>query len=90
MPNSERMPAQSTVDVRFNKDFTVWKLRYTFEIWINNVFDTKNIDNVYGATGRPNTSLNIDGVVYGGLESDNAPSNYGAGRNIRLGLGVNF
>ena len=90
LPNSERMPAQSTVDVRFNKDFTVWKLRYTFEIWINNVFDTKNIDNVYGATGRPNTSLNIDGVVYGGLESDNAPSNYGAGRNIRLGLGVNF
>ncbi len=90
LPNSERMPASSTVDVRFNKDFAIWNLRYSFEVWVNNIFDTKNIDNVYGATGRPNTALNIDGIVYTGLESDDAPTNYGAGRNIRVGLGVNF
>jgi len=100
LPNSERVPATSNVDIRFNKDFMVWKLRYTFEIWVNNIFDTKNIENVVGSdvevvggpstTGRPNTGLNIDGVVYRGLDSDNLPTNYGAGRNIRLGLGVNF
>jgi len=90
LPYSERMPSNSIVDIRCNKNFTIWKLRYSFEVWINNLFDTKNIENVYSATGRPNTSLNIDGVVYRGLESDDAPSNYGRGRNIRLGLGVNF
>jgi len=90
LPNSERISASSNVDVRFNKDFTIWKLRYSFQVWINNIFDTKNIDNVYSATGRPNTSLNVDGVVYRGLESDDSPTNYGARRNIRLGLAVNF
>ncbi len=90
LPNSERISPSSNVDVRFNKDFKLWTLRYTFEIWVNNIFDTKNIESVYSATGRPNTSLNVDGVVYTGLESDNSPGNYGAGRNIRLGLGVNF
>jgi len=90
LPNSERVPPTSNVDIRFNKDFMIWKLRYSFEIWVNNIFDTKNIDNVYSATGRPSTSLNIDGIVYTGLESDNSPSNYAPGRNIRLGLGVNF
>ncbi len=90
LPNSERMPATSTVDIRFNKDFSIWKLRYSFDVWINNIFDTKNVSSVYSATGRANTSLNIDGIVYRGLESDDNPSNYGAGRNIRLGLGVNF
>ncbi|KPL00600.1 MAG: hypothetical protein AMJ91_04130 [candidate division Zixibacteria bacterium SM23_73_3] len=96
LPNSERMPAMSNVDMRFNKDFRIWKFNYSFLIWINNLFDTRNVATVYGSTGRPDTSQNERdaafnaNIVYRGQEIDQNPLYYGPGRNIQLGLSVNF
>jgi outer membrane receptor protein involved in Fe transport len=88
-PNSMRLPSSSNVDVRFNKDFKISSLNYTFEVWINNVFDTRNISGVYTATGLPNTGLIVKGVPYQNV-AEPSPKNWDAGRQIRLGFGVNF
>ncbi len=96
LPNSKRMPATSNVDLRFNKDFKVWKVNYSFLVWITNLFDKKNVATVYSSTGRPDTNQNYfdqafnSTVVYRGQEIEQNPLHYGAGRNIRLGLSINF
>ncbi|MFQ6031324.1 MAG: TonB-dependent receptor domain-containing protein [Candidatus Zixiibacteriota bacterium] len=96
LPNSKRMPPQSNVDLRLDKDFEVWKLNYSFFVWINNLFDTKNVERVSGLTGRADTEQNRfdevwgENVVYLGREIDRNPTYYGKGRNIRLGLSISF
>lgn len=90
--NSKRMPATSRVDLRFNKDFNIWKLNYSFSVWVNNVFNKKNIVTVYENTGRPDTQQNPNdaGIVLPGREIDKSPLNYEYGRNIRVGLSMQF
>ncbi|MGB8656697.1 MAG: TonB-dependent receptor [Candidatus Zixiibacteriota bacterium] len=96
LPNSERMPATSNVNLRFNKDFKVWKINYSVVALVDNVFDNKNVSSVSGSTGRPDTAQNYfdaafnENVVYKGREIDQNPLNYGAGRQVRLALSVSF
>jgi outer membrane receptor protein involved in Fe transport len=96
LPNSKRMPATSNVDLRFNKDFEIWKLNYSFVIWVTNVFDQQNVYQVYSNTGRTDTAQNKLSNALGGplvslgREIEQNPVNYGPGRNIRLGISVNF
>jgi outer membrane receptor protein involved in Fe transport len=87
--NSMRLPSTSNVDFRFNKDFRVASLNLTCELWVNNVFDTRNIATVETATGLPTTGLNADGVPYMAV-GQTSPRNWEAGRQIRLGFGVDF
>lgn len=88
--NYERMPSTAVVDLRFNKDFSVWKTDYTFTILVHNLFDKKNVATVYSNTGRADTSQNSGGIVTPGVEKNRNPLNYGAGRNIQLGLSMSF
>ncbi len=96
IPNSKRLPANSNVDLRFNKDFQVWKINYSFLVWVSNVFDKRNVYEVFGSTGRPDTDQNYfvevwgQNLIYLGREIERNPLNYGQGRNIKLGLSVNF
>lgn len=96
LPNSKRMPPTSNVDLKFNKDFRVWKFNYTILAWVVNVFDQKNVATVYGSTGRPDTEQNYldegfnSNVVYAGREIEKNPLNYGPGRSIRMGISLNF
>ena len=96
-----RTPSASNIDLRFNKDFSVWKLDCSFIVWVTNLFNTESIDQIYGNTGRVDTAESeytsrlwnydiFDYVVSPGTEYDKDPYNYGATRNIRLGLSVNF
>jgi outer membrane receptor protein involved in Fe transport len=99
-PNSKRLPSTSNVDLRFNKDFQIWRINYSFLVWVENLFDQRNVLNVgssnTSATGRPDTEQNnLDevwgqNVIYQGQEIDMNPLNYGQGRNIKLGLSINF
>ncbi|MEW5701159.1 MAG: carboxypeptidase-like regulatory domain-containing protein [Candidatus Zixiibacteriota bacterium] len=90
LTNSERFPSHSNVDLRFNKDFKFGRLDYTFEIWVYNLFDNRDIQTVYTATGRPETGENQGpGVIYLS-ERDPDPRNWGEGRQVRVGVGVNF
>jgi len=96
LPNSKRMPATSNVDLRFNKDFEIWKFNYSFVVWVTNVFDRQNAYQVYTNTGRSDTAENklsnaLGGpLIFPGREIQQNPVNYGPGRNIRLGISVNF
>ncbi len=95
-PNSKRAPSYSNVDLRFNKDFKTWKFNYSFLVLITNLFDERNVGEVYSSTGRPDTDQNYfdaafyNNVVYEGLEVDKDPLRYLAGRNIKLGVSINF
>jgi outer membrane receptor protein involved in Fe transport len=89
LDNSERFPPTSNVDVRMNKDFSIGNLNYTFEFWVNNVFDTRNVAIIGTDTGRANTGLNLGGIPYLG-DNPPDPRSWDAGRQIRFGLGVNF
>ena len=94
--NSKRMPASSNVDIRFNKDFKIWKLSYSIQAWVTNVFDRKDVITVYGTSGRPDTNQDYfdqafnENVVYKGREIEMNPLYYGPGRHVRLNFSFQF
>ena len=88
--NYLRLPARSTVDLRLNKDFDIWKTSYSLTLYVYNLFNRKNVLQVYDTTGRPDTSLNQSGFILPGTERNRNPLNLGPGRNIQLGISMNF
>jgi hypothetical protein len=88
--NSKRMPDNSTVDVKFDKNFQVYNMNYTFSILVNNIFDYTNVDDVYSSTGMADTDVNYYGQIYTGLPRHDNPAHYTAGRQIMVGLSVQF
>jgi outer membrane receptor protein involved in Fe transport len=71
--NESRMPASYRVDLRMDKDFYpakngMSKLRLFVEI--NNLFDRRNVTNVYTRTGLPND----DGYTYGTSADSQEPA----------------
>lgn len=88
--NSLRYPATAVFDVRFSKEFRLWALDWQFILWVENVFDSRNVVSIYTNTGRPNTSQNQNGVVLGGSEYDQNPYHWDYGRQIRFGLELNI
>lgn len=89
LTNSERYPSTSSVDIRFNKDFRVGPMDYSLELWVNNLFDNRDVQAVYGATGRPESGLVQNSVILAN-DREGSPANWSSRRQIRVGLGVNF
>lgn len=88
--NSRRMGYFSQVDVRLDKNFQVWKLNYTLTMRVDNLFDSKNVNTVYSTTGLAYTNQNSNGQILTGLAIDTNPANYDQGRQIQVGLSLNF
>ena len=88
--NSLRKPSVVNFDIRFNKDFKFVGMEYSFILWVENIFDSKNVNSVYANTGRADTQQNRDRVIYGGTEYDRNPGNWDFGRQIRVGLEMNL
>lgn len=94
--NSLRRPATAVFDVRFSKEFKVVGINYSMILEVKNVFDARNIVNVYPdggsstSTGRADTQQNIDRIVRGGTEYDQDPYNWDYGRQVRLGIDINL
>jgi len=88
--NSLRLPSTSFTDIKFHKRFRVSGMEYTFQVWINNLFDNRNVLKVYSATGLPFTGNNQSGLIGGGSDFQENPSWIGRGRQIIVGLGVQF
>jgi outer membrane receptor protein involved in Fe transport len=90
--NSMRYPATSNVNVRLYKRFPFLGLDYTVNVWVNNLFDKQNVEFLYAATGRYDTNSKTSGSnwVYAGSDLSNNPLNLGSGRNIRIGVGMEF
>lgn len=91
-PNSLRYPSTSNVDIRAYKRIPFLGMTYTVTMWVNNLFDNTNVDFIYGLTGRYDTNSKFTGANYvlEGTPINANPTNLGPGRNIRLGVGVEF
>jgi outer membrane receptor protein involved in Fe transport len=91
--NSMRFPMTATFDIRFTKDFGMAGLDWQFILWVENLFNRRNVVSMASSpssTGRPDTNQNINGVIYGGTDYDKNPYNWGYGRQIRFGLEVSI
>lgn len=84
--NSLRYPATAVFDVRFTKDFRFVGIDYSFIFWVENIFDSRNVTNIYTTTGRADTRQNVAGTVLGGTTYDQNPANWDYGRQVRFGL----
>jgi len=84
--NSQRMPATSSVDIELAKNFQVYGMSYTLSVLVNNLFDFRNVDDVYDATGMASTSIVGNRQIFTGIPSDLDPTNYTPGRQIMIGL----
>ncbi|MEO0132225.1 MAG: TonB-dependent receptor [candidate division WOR-3 bacterium] len=56
--NSLRMPPRWSTDLKLVKGITIGKIKFNLTCDIINLFDTKNIEWVYGYTGRPDDDGN--------------------------------
>ncbi|MBU0983763.1 MAG: TonB-dependent receptor [candidate division Zixibacteria bacterium] len=99
--NEERLPASYSVDMRVNKDFTLGKRNQilTMFVEVDNVFNRRNIIDVYSRTGRPDDdavtpsgglALDADDLARFNRLYDLDPENYSAPRTIRTGLELSF
>jgi len=88
--NSLRKPASVVFDMRFTKDFNFVGLDLSYILWIENIFDTRNVVTVYSTTGRPDTQQNQSQVVKGGTAYDQNPYNWDYGRQVRMGIQVDL
>lgn len=100
--NEGRLPANYTVDCRFNKDFYFGRNNnnfLTFFVEVDNLFNRLNILNVYPVTGEPDddnnavsAGLSLDQQKLDRLDFlyDHDPLNYSAPRTVRTGLELNF
>jgi len=90
--NSLRMPSTVLFDVRFTKDFQFAGVDLSYILWIENIFDTRNVaeDGIYTNTGRADTRQNQSGIIRGGTEYDANPYNWDYGRQVRMGIQINL
>jgi len=113
--NGARLPWQFRIDARVDKDFNLKtqkgegqqarNMYLNVYLRVNNVLDSKNIMNVYAATGNPNDdgflaaaeyqnqiNSQLDPQSYRDLYAIriNSPFNYSLPRMIRLGVSINF
>ncbi len=87
--NALRMPPNYNIDLRFNKDFTIAGMDYSFLVWVQNLTNRRNIEYVYSETGEPD-DWDIDDGLGNGLDYAFDPSHWSAPTNIRLGLQVSW
>ncbi|MDF1545527.1 MAG: TonB-dependent receptor, partial [bacterium] len=88
--NSLRRPTGVNFDLRLTKDFELVGMDYKFIFWVENVFDNKNVTDVYSNTGRPDTQQNPDQLIREGTDYDLNPNNWDYGRQVRLGIEVSL
>ncbi len=98
--NEGRLPAVYSLDMRFNKDFFVAaNTKLTWFLEVDNVFNRRNVINVYSRSGLPDDDLsNITvGISANQQEAeeldrlyDHDPLNFSAPRTVRSGLQLSF
>ena len=93
--NDGRMPYSFTSDLKLYQAFSTGKFTHSFFVQVENLFDKRNILNVYDVTGRPD----FDGQDFTGRDDTYRalyrfyaydPLNYSAPREIRLGYELSF
>ena len=84
------MPSTAVFDVRFTKEFSIIGVDWQYILWVENLFDSRNVVDVDASTGRPDTDQNRNQVVFGGTDFSSNPAHWDYGRQIRMGLEMNL
>ncbi len=85
--NSLRYPTTAYFNVRFTKDFRAAGAQWSFNLWVDNVFDNRNVTSIDTKTGRPDTGQTPTSLgVPSGTPFDLNPTHWDFGRQVRLGL----
>ena len=85
-PNNERMPPLLTFDIQASKHFIVFGQNAKIFARILNVFDRRNIYEIYEDSGNPDAPLH----PYYPLEVTDNPNHYGPPRQWRVGMEFSF
>lgn len=103
--NAARLPWNFTADMEISRNFDVNEHSFGVNLWIQNLFDTRNISDVYRYTGLPDDDgflSHPEGRQAANDATDpqayrdqytrkaNDPSNFFTPRRIRLGASYNF
>ncbi len=83
--NSDRQPWTGTVDCRLYYEFSVEPFSLLFYMDIDNLFNRKNVYNVFSSTGRPDYSANPNVSP----ENSHIPNWFGPARHVELGVELN-
>lgn len=84
--NTERMPWDLTTDLRISRYFQFLGFEQTLYFQVSNVFDRRNILNVYMLTGK----WDDDGLYSTPPDHDADPTRISEGRTALLGVKLNF
>jgi len=102
--NENRLPASYSVDMRFNKDFQMGGANnsLTWFVEVDNLFNRRNVLDVYSRTGLPDDDANMYMGFATGTEEEQAavvrydrlydhdPQNFSPPRTVRTGLEFSF
>lgn len=100
--NSAHQPSTQTVNLRVDKQIRIGRLVLNPYVWVINLFNTKNVIDVYEATGLPDDDgwlATVEGQKWALSHPTGAkwykyrlndPENYDEPRQIRVGLRVDF
>lgn len=100
--NGERMPYTFRFDARFNRDFYLSRgagAVLSFFVEVENLFDRRNVVDVYTSTGAPDDNglmaLNVNSPTYAQEKlwyelMARDPQNFDVPRTVRVGLEFNF
>lgn len=99
--NEGRLPANYTVDMRFNKDFPFGAGGYPLSLFVevDNLFNRRNVIDIYSRTGQPDNdgfqtgaglALDQEDLDWYDQLYDHDPQHYSPPRTIRAGFELNF
>jgi hypothetical protein len=92
--NSERTPWINFVTASYQKIIPIGRFQLKFGLQIDNIFDRKNVYDVYPETGKPNDpGRRANDRIAAGLNSETAydlPFFYGPRRSIQLSTEIEF
>ncbi|MBN1407306.1 MAG: TonB-dependent receptor [Calditrichaceae bacterium] len=94
--NSRRRPEQITFDLNLYKFFQLKTIGFKVFAKVFNLFDTKNIVNVYGDSGKPDYTTSANGVEYDERRPNTIeefvtrPNHFSSPREVQLGVELAF
>jgi outer membrane receptor protein involved in Fe transport len=97
LPNSARLPWHERTVLKFDKYYTLdakGDNRFFFGFTVDNVFNRRNVQSVFAATGSPTKSQNPADPRYNPTDNraeyDANPRNWEPGRNVLFRIGMTF
>ncbi len=95
-PNILNLPPQFDNDLYVNKTFTIFGSDFTAYVKVFNLFDARNVVNVFGDTGEPDFTTSVAGVGPDPARPNTVadyikyPWFYAAPRSIQTGIQLSF